>query len=138
MAPISSSTVPESSIRETVRLDLQTGDRFRQHLGGTLMLGRTTKLPEGPTLETAPPAPGTPEAVGSELYRGLQPGQIGSVQNPTGETEETETRPAVTPERAREIEAQLEILRQRIEAEERARTATQPAPRPYQPVPIGG
>ena len=133
----------KGGIRETVRLDLQTGERYRQHVGGTTLIGRTTKLPAGPTLETAPPAPGTPEAAGSTLYRGLQPGQVGSVENPTGEasaSDAAEERPAVTPERAREIEAQLEILRQRIEAEERARSAPQPAspPRPYQPVPIGG
>ena len=131
----------KGGIRERVQLDVMTGERFRQHLGGTTLIGRTTALPAGPVLDEAPPAPGTPEAVGSTLYQGLRPGQVGSIQNPTGaQAAADEPPPTVTPERARELERQLEQLRERIEAEERAR-ATQPAaqpPRPYQPVPIDG
>ena len=131
----------KGGIRERVRLDVMTGERFRQHLGGTTLIGGAAKLPAGPVLDIAPPAPGTPEAAGSGLYQGLRPGQVGSVQNPTGEPAALAAPPpAVTPERARELEAQLEALRERIEAEERIR-ATQPAaqpPRPYQPVPIDG
>ena len=132
----------KGGIRERVQLDVMTGERYRQHIGGTTLIGRKTTLPEGPVLDLAPPAPGTPEAAGSPLYRGLRPGQVGSIENPTGaEPEASGAAPTVTPARAREIEAQLEALQQRIATEERTRSATQPAaqpPRPYQPVPIDG
>ena len=48
-------------IRERVEIDLNTGERYRQALGdATLARGPV----RGPVMDAAPPAPGTPEAVG--------------------------------------------------------------------------
>lgn len=60
----------KGGIRERVELDLETGERYRQHLGRNEMVptGRGAVTP-GPTLESAPPAPGTPEADAAGTYR---------------------------------------------------------------------
>ena len=62
----------KGGIRERVELSLTTGERYRQHLGGATFApnGRTTRVPAGPTLDAAPPAPGTPEARGLTIYTG--------------------------------------------------------------------
>ena len=60
----------KGGVGERVELDLDTGERYRQHLGGATFVpaGRRVRLPAGPSLDTAPPAPGTPEARGTGLY----------------------------------------------------------------------
>ena len=59
----------KGGIRERVELDLETGERYRQHLGrAALVPSNRTRVPAGPTLDTAPPAPGTPEALRSGTY----------------------------------------------------------------------
>ena len=60
----------KGGVGERVELDLNTGERYRQHLGGATFVpaGRRVALPAGPSLQTAPPAPGTPEARGTGLY----------------------------------------------------------------------
>ncbi len=60
----------KGGIGERVELDLNTGERYRQHLGGSTFVpsSRRIQIPAGPSLETAPPAPGTPEARGTSLY----------------------------------------------------------------------
>lgn len=56
-------------IRERVELDLETGERYRQHLGrATLAPTSGARVPAGPSLDSAPPAPGTPGADASGLY----------------------------------------------------------------------
>ena len=58
-------------IRERVDLDLETGERYRQHLGrATLEPTSSTRvrIPAGPSMDDAPPAPGTPGADASGLY----------------------------------------------------------------------
>jgi hypothetical protein len=60
----------KGGVRERVELDLETGERYRQHLGGSQVspsAGRA--VPAGPTLDQAPPAPGTPEAVEAGTYQ---------------------------------------------------------------------
>ena len=57
-------------IRERVDLDLETGERYRQHLGqATLEPTSSTRvrIPAGPSMDSAPPAPGTPGADASGL-----------------------------------------------------------------------
>ncbi|HEX8385705.1 MAG TPA: hypothetical protein VF576_05955 [Rubricoccaceae bacterium] len=60
----------KGGVGERVELDLGTGERYRQHLGGATFQaqGRRISLPAGPSLQTAPPAPGTPEARDTGLY----------------------------------------------------------------------
>ena len=60
----------KGGISERVELDLSTGERYRQHLGGATFqaAGRRITLPVGPMLQSAPPAPGTPEARDTDLY----------------------------------------------------------------------
>lgn len=67
-----SADLNKGGIKERVELSLDTGERYRQHLGGTTFApnGRTTRVPAGPTLDSAPPAPGTPEARGLTIYTG--------------------------------------------------------------------
>ena len=67
-----SANLNKGGIRESVEITLDTGERYRQHLGGTTFApnGRTTRVPAGPTLDAAPPAPGTPEARGLTIYTG--------------------------------------------------------------------
>ncbi len=62
-------------IRERVELDLETGERYRQALGGQQLVpsGRGAVTP-GPVLDVAPPAPGTPEGDASGLYSGSADG----------------------------------------------------------------
>ena len=56
-------------IRERVEIDLETGERYRQALGRQQLSPRTRSLPAGPTLQDAPPAPGTPEADAAGTYQ---------------------------------------------------------------------
>lgn len=59
----------KGGIRERVELDLETGERYRQHLGGNAMVPTTRgSVPAGPVLDVAPPAPGTPEADAAQTY----------------------------------------------------------------------
>ncbi|MEM1114924.1 MAG: ABC transporter C-terminal domain-containing protein [Bacteroidota bacterium] len=59
----------KGGIRERVELDLETGERYRQHIGRATVLPTTRgALPAGPVLESAPPAPGTPEAEAAGTY----------------------------------------------------------------------
>ena len=60
----------KGGIRERVELDLETGERYRQHLGGAQVAPSTARaVPPGPALQEAPPAPGTPEAVEAGTYQ---------------------------------------------------------------------
>ena len=60
----------KGGIRERVELDLETGERYRQHLGGARVAPSTARaVPPGPALQEAPPAPGTPEAVEAGTYQ---------------------------------------------------------------------
>lgn len=59
----------KGGIRERVEIDLNTGERYRQAIGdATLQRGPV----RGPVIESAPPAPGTPEAEGHELYQSVE------------------------------------------------------------------
>ena len=63
----------KGGVRERVELDLETGERFRQALGRqTLTPSRAGTVPAGPTLDEAPPAPGTPEALEAGTYQGVE------------------------------------------------------------------
>ncbi len=57
-------------IAERLTLDLETGERYRQHLGRATLAptGRAARIERGPSLDDAPPAPGTPGADASGLY----------------------------------------------------------------------
>ena len=59
----------KGGIRERVEVDLGTGERYRQAIGGSSL---TQGPPRGPVIESAPPAPGTPEAQGHELYQSAE------------------------------------------------------------------
>ena len=64
----------KGGIRERVELDLETGERYRQHIGRATVFPTTREaIPAGPVLDAAPPAPGTPEAEAQGTY---QPAQI--------------------------------------------------------------
>ena len=56
-------------IRERVEIDLETGERYRQALGRQQLSPRTRSIPAGPVLQSAPPAPGTPEADAAGTYQ---------------------------------------------------------------------
>ena len=56
-------------IRERVEIDLETGERYRQALGRQSFSPGSQTVPAGPTLQDAPPAPGTPEADAAGTYR---------------------------------------------------------------------
>ena len=58
-------------IRERVEIDLETGERYRQALGRQQLSPRTRPVPPGPVLQTAPPAPGTPEANAAGTYQAV-------------------------------------------------------------------
>lgn len=60
-------------IRERVEMDLETGERYRQALGRQQLSPRTRPVPAGPTLQAAPPAPGTPEAAEAGTYQPAEP-----------------------------------------------------------------
>ena len=61
-------------IRERVEIDLETGERYRQALGDQVLVpSRGGRVPPGPVLEEAPPAPGTPEAEAAGTYGGPEP-----------------------------------------------------------------
>ena len=60
-------------IKERVEIDLETGERYRQALGRQLLSPRTRPVMAGPVLQTAPPAPGTPEADQAGTY---QPAEV--------------------------------------------------------------
>ncbi|MDX1440136.1 MAG: hypothetical protein R3284_09550, partial [Rubricoccaceae bacterium] len=53
----------KGGIRERVELDLQTGERYRQAMG-PVQLNPVV----GPSMDNAPPAPGTPEARRAGMY----------------------------------------------------------------------
>lgn len=53
----------KGGIRERVELDLQTGERYRQAMGSTQLSPMA-----GPSMNDAPPAPGTPEARRAGMY----------------------------------------------------------------------
>ena len=53
-------------IRERLEIDLNTGERYRQAVGGSTLSRGPVR---GPVVESAPPAPGTPEAEGHALYQ---------------------------------------------------------------------
>ncbi|MGB3542334.1 hypothetical protein [Rubrivirga sp.] len=56
-------------IRERVEIDLETGERYRQAIGNQVLVPSTGgRVPPGPVLEEAPPAPGTPEADAAGTY----------------------------------------------------------------------
>ncbi|MEM0962257.1 MAG: hypothetical protein AAGK21_06960 [Bacteroidota bacterium] len=55
-------------VRERVEIDLDTGERYRQALGRQSFTP-TGRVPAGPTLDDAPPAPGTPEADEAGTYQ---------------------------------------------------------------------
>jgi hypothetical protein len=56
-------------IRERVEIDLETGERYRQAIGDQVLVpSRGGRVPPGPVLEEAPPAPGTPEADAAGVY----------------------------------------------------------------------
>ncbi|MEM1055087.1 MAG: hypothetical protein AAGI52_06140 [Bacteroidota bacterium] len=57
----------KGGIRERVEVDLNTGERYRQALGGSTLSRGPVR---GPVIEDAPPAPGTPEADSHPLYQG--------------------------------------------------------------------
>lgn len=59
-------------IRERVELDLETGERYRQALGGQRLTPSRGSVPAGPALQDAPPAPGTPEAIEARTYQGAE------------------------------------------------------------------
>ena len=59
-------------IRERVEIDLETGERYRQALGRQRLSPRTGTVPAGPTLQDAPPAPGTPEADAAGTYQSTE------------------------------------------------------------------
>ena len=58
----------KGGIRERVELDLETGERYRQALGGQRLAPTTRAVSPGPVLREAPPAPGTPEAEAAGTY----------------------------------------------------------------------
>lgn len=53
----------KGGIRERIELDLQTGERYRQAMGSVQLNPMT-----GPSMDEAPPAPGTPEARRAGMY----------------------------------------------------------------------
>ncbi|WP_412068138.1 hypothetical protein [Rubrivirga sp. IMCC43871] len=55
-------------IRERAEIGLDTGERYRQALGGQTLSSSRGTVPAGPTLDTPPPAPGTPEAIRAGTY----------------------------------------------------------------------
>lgn len=59
-------------IRERVEIDLETGERYRQALGPQTLSPTRGRIPAGPTLDEAPPAPGTPEADSMRTYRSVE------------------------------------------------------------------
>ncbi|HIG73726.1 MAG TPA: hypothetical protein EYQ24_03850 [Bacteroidetes bacterium] len=59
----------KGGIRERVELDLNTGNRYRQALGGSTLSAGPVR---GPVLEDAPPAPGTPGAEDHPLYQSAE------------------------------------------------------------------
>ena len=59
-------------IRERVELDLETGERYRQALGRQSLSPSRGSVPAGPTLQEAPPAPGTPEAIEAGTYQSVE------------------------------------------------------------------
>ena len=59
-------------IRERVEIDLETGERFRQALGSQTFAPSRGAVPAGPTLDQAPPAPGTPEAIEAGTYQSAE------------------------------------------------------------------
>ncbi|MEM6327546.1 MAG: ABC transporter C-terminal domain-containing protein [Bacteroidota bacterium] len=59
----------KGGIRERVEIDLNTGERFRQAIGGSTLARGPVR---GPTIEDAPPAPGTPDAEGHPLYESAE------------------------------------------------------------------
>ncbi len=58
----------KGGIRERVELDLETGERYRQALGGQQLAPTRSAVTPGPVLEEAPPAPGTPEGDAAGIY----------------------------------------------------------------------
>lgn len=71
-------------IRDRIVLDLETEPRYRQFFDRSPP--RLGEVQPGPTLDTAPPAPGTPEATEAGLYPGSSPSQIRTGMT-TGELE---------------------------------------------------
>lgn len=63
----------KGGIRERVDIDLDTGERYRQHLGGARLSAPRGSIPAGPALQEAPPAPGTPEAIDAGTYKAIAP-----------------------------------------------------------------
>lgn len=63
----------KGGIRERLDLDLETGERYRQYLDGARQASPRGTVPAGPALQTAPPAPGTPEAQEAGTYDDVAP-----------------------------------------------------------------
>ena len=74
----------KGGILERVELDLETGERYRQALGGQrLSPTRREAVPAGPVLDAAPPAPGTPEAEASGIYTRVVPEDLPRTPQPS-------------------------------------------------------
>ena len=125
----------KGGIRSTVTLSMNTSERYRQYLGGgpRFTPGSRTRVPAGPTLDAAPPAPGTPEARGLTIYTGPDaPPTEQPVFRPrsTVDLGRTPLPPSVTPGTA--PDASVPRLPQP------GAPAASPPAAPYQPIPLGG